>query len=89
MFDNTALKNLLDTKNIKQAQLARMTGISRTLICRYLTEGVQPKADKIQAIADALGVKVEYLLIKQAAPPPKMKLCFCPNCGVNLGGIVK
>jgi len=89
MFDKDTLKALLESKNIKQAQLARMTGISRTLICRYISDGVQPKADKIQAIADALGVKVEALLVKQAAPPPKMKVCFCPNCGVNLGGLVK
>ena len=88
MFDNEALKTLLDNRNIKQAAFARMADIPRNSLCRYLSGAVQPKSDKVKAIADALGVSMEFLM-KEPPQPPKLKLCFCPNCGVNLEGVVK
>ena len=88
MFDNEVLKKLLDSRNLRQAVFARMAKIPRNSLCRYLSGDVQPKADKIKAIADALGVSMEFLIKKEAIPqPPKLKLCFCPNCGVNLEGV--
>jgi len=90
MFNHELLASMLDKKGIRQAAFARMTNIPRNLICRYLSGAVQPKADKIKAIADALGVTVDSFIVTEAkAPAPKLKLCFCPNCGVNLEGVVK
>jgi len=90
MFDGEALKTLLDSKNIRQAHLARMAGVPRDLISRYVSGTVQPKADKITAIADALGVTMETLIKTEAKiAAPKLKLCFCPNCGVSLEGVIR
>ena len=95
MFNTEIFKILLEKKGIKQAQLARITGIPRNSICRYLSGEVQPKADKIKLLADALSVAMESLLIKEApetSPPEsraKRQLCFCPNCGVNLLGVAE
>ena len=65
MLDIKTLKTLLDNKGIKQAQLSRMTNIPRNSMCRYLSGEVQPKADKIKLLADALGVSMESLLIME------------------------
>ena len=97
MFNHVLFKILLDKKGIKQAQLARITGIPRNSICRYLSGDVQPKADKVKLLAEALGVSMESLLIKDAAelanastPTPKQKRqpCFCPFCGEKLSGLL-
>lgn len=96
MFDTKTFKTLLDSRGIKQAQLARKTGIPRNSICRYVSGEVQPSAQKVKLLADALGVSMESLLIKEAAEPPsakpptpKRQLCFCPNCGVDLKGVAQ
>ena len=92
MLDASVLRTLIDNRDIKQAQLARKTGIGRNSICRYLSGEVQPSSKKLRLIADALGVPMESLLVKDTATitpiqPPKRRLCFCPNCGVNLMGV--
>ena len=89
MFDAEKLVILLNRQDMRQAELARRSGITRNLICRYMTGQIQPKADKIEAMAKVLGVSVEALTIREAATEPKMKVCYCPNCGVNLEGVIK
>jgi len=91
MFDKAAFKALLKEKGIRQAQLARMTGVPRNTINSWLHGVHNPKPDRIKLLADALGVKVEALTIKQAAEEataasPKRQISFCPYCGENLAG---
>jgi len=93
MFDNKAFKALLQQKSIRQAQLARMTGIPRNSINSWLQGVHQPTPARIKLLADTLGVPVDSLIVKEVSdtiesePKRKPKLCFCPNCGVDLKGI--
>jgi len=46
-----------------QYDLAMMSGISRTMISHYEREGMLPPADRLQTLADALGIPVYRLFI--------------------------
>jgi len=46
-----------------QYDLAMLSGISRTMISHYEREGMLPPADRLQTLADALGVKVYKLFM--------------------------
>jgi len=90
VFNHNTFRTLLESRNIKQVQLSQITGIPRNSICRYVSGEVQPKADKIKLLAEALGVGMDSLVVSEPLEmtiPPKRKLCFCPNCGVNLKGV--
>lgn len=56
------LKEVMDERHISQADLSRLTGIGRSRICQYLSGKFEPKVSSLVAIADALGVPMEYLL---------------------------
>ena len=91
MFDTKAFKTLFDSKGMKQIQLAEMTKIPQNAISRYLQGIYQPKADRIKLLADALGVSVETLTIKEITNSDlvqnqKRQICYCPYCGEKLGG---
>jgi transcriptional regulator with XRE-family HTH domain len=47
-----------------QYDLAMICGISRTMISHYEREGSIPPADRLQALADALGVPVYKLFLE-------------------------
>lgn len=88
MFNHEALKTLLDNRGVRQAELARIACIPRSTLSRCVTGMVEPRMDTVKAIADALGVSMEFFILKETPPePPKLKLCHCPNCGVNLEGL--
>ena len=60
---NENLKGELDYKGMPVKELAYMTGIPKKTIDKYLlSNGSMPTADKAVAIAQALGVTVEYLV---------------------------
>lgn len=89
MFDGKALKRVLAEKGIRQADLAKMTNIPRNTINSWLQNIHSPTPKRLTLVAAALEVSTEALMVKEAAPPPpKAKLCFCPNCGVNLQGVL-
>jgi len=86
------LKLLLVEKHIRQVELSRVSGIPRNSISRYLKGTFNPTVQKLALIADALGVSVEQLIVKEDVdedqPSQKQKqLCFCPFCGENLRAI--
>lgn len=57
------IKALCEKKNISIAKLERETGIGNGVIGRW---GISsPRADKLKAVADYLGVSVDFLLTKQ------------------------
>lgn len=56
------LKELLEKKNITQAELARCTGISRSSISHYLKADWEAKQDAVYAIARATGVEFAWLM---------------------------
>lgn len=55
------LRQLLEEKNVKPAELARMVGTNRSSIGSLLDGKAQePKLRKAKKIADALDVSLEY-----------------------------
>lgn len=55
------LLEAFNEKNIKQADLVRLTGIDKGSISLYMSGKVTPKGDKLYKLAVALGVTPEWL----------------------------
>lgn len=55
------LQEIMKEKNIKQAELARMTGISRGAISNYVLGRYEPKSDIINKFAKALNCSEMWL----------------------------
>jgi len=51
-------------QGISQYDLATTSGISRTMISHYEREGMLPPADRLQTLANALGIPVYKLFIE-------------------------
>ena len=64
------INSVMKEKGIKPAELARRTGIDRSSISHYLSGDYSPKIDKIEKIADAIGVTVSYLVGFSDDPSP-------------------
>lgn len=62
MLFKTRLAEILLEQNLKQADLCRLTGISTALMSNYMTGKASPSLDNAQAIANALGVTLDYLV---------------------------
>ena len=56
--------NYRKKKGFSQYDLARLSGISRTMISHYERDGMLPPADRLQTLADSLDIPV-YKLFKQ------------------------
>ena len=55
------LQIILSEKNMKQADLARATGISRGAISNYVLGRYEPKSDIVQKLAEALNCSERWL----------------------------
>ncbi|MCI8526965.1 helix-turn-helix domain-containing protein [Lachnospiraceae bacterium 42-17] len=55
------IKFAMNARNMKQAELVRLTGISKGAFSSYLSGLYNPKLDKLELIADALNVNVNWL----------------------------
>ena len=55
------LQRILSVRNVKQADLARSTGISRGAISNYVLGRYEPKADIIGKLANALNCSATWL----------------------------
>lgn len=55
------LQKIMLEKNIKQADLARATGISRGAVSNYVLGRYEPKSDIVQKLADALNCSDMWL----------------------------
>lgn len=64
------MSDLMRQKKITAAELARRIGTDRSTIGHYLRGDYLPKYDKIQKIADTLGVSVSYLTGMTDDPAP-------------------
>ena len=56
------IKNILNIKKITQKQLAEMTGITESAICRYVKQERMPCGENLLKIAEALDVEANELL---------------------------
>lgn len=69
------LKQLMFEQGLSNRTLGEMVGIDRTIISRYANGRQQPRLDRAQLVARALGVSVDYLsgedsLLQAASPIP-------------------
>ena len=70
-------QKLLDEKGLKNADVARATGISNMTLSDWKRGKSVPKADKMQKIAKYLNVSFEYLMTgkeKEISLPEQMDL---------------
>lgn len=56
------LESVMKEKELRQHELCKMTGISKSFISSYLAGRFAPKADKLSLIAKALGVSEGWLM---------------------------
>ena len=56
------IQELRKQNNISQNELADKINISKAQMSRYEVKGVQPPADILNKIADALGTSVDFLI---------------------------
>lgn len=63
-------QKLLDEKGLKNADVARATGISNMTLSDWKRGKSVPKSDKMRKIAEYLNVSVEYLLDDDSIPEP-------------------
>ncbi len=60
------LKQAMKEKGISQADLVRLTGISRSGISQYLSGKNIPRQKALTAIADVLNVTPEWLTVRES-----------------------
>lgn len=58
----TRIKEALRIRGMKQSELAKKTGISKSMISEYLHDKYEPKQGNVQLIAEALNIPINYLL---------------------------
>ncbi len=56
------LKRARLEKGLTQEQLGQLVGLSRRMIIHYEKHATHPSTDKIAALAQALGIKIEVLI---------------------------
>ena len=56
------IKKAMESKNMKQYELAEKTYITQTTISRYITGERTPDAINLKAICEALDVSADWLL---------------------------
>lgn len=56
------IRQALDEKNMSQAELARITGLSKSAISQYISGKFEPKQDAIYLISKALDVSEVWLM---------------------------
>lgn len=65
------LKAAMAAKNISQAELADISGISKSGISQYLSGKYQPKGKIINKLAEALGCSAAYLMSDDEGDAPE------------------
>ena len=61
-FFGKKLKELRNEKQITQAQMAEVVGVSKTTICQWETHKQEPSLEDVTTIARYFGVTTDYLL---------------------------
>lgn len=70
---NENLKLLLLEKNMKQADLCRMTGIQTSLMSEYINGRKSPTIGNAILIADALNISLDDLVAESGIPAAIIK----------------
>ncbi len=68
-------KAIRDSRNVKDSQVAKETGITKSTFSEWKSGKYTPKQEKLQKIADYFGVSIEYLMTgsnDNAKEPPQL-----------------
>lgn len=68
------LRDALDRKNMKQAELSEITGIGKSSISTYLSGEYEPKQKNIYKMAKALDVNEAWLMGEDVPPDRKQRI---------------
>ena len=52
----------MNVRNVKQVEMVQKTGITKGAFSSYLSGNYNPKKDKLELIADALGININWLM---------------------------
>ena len=55
-------KKLLESRNVKTADVAKATGLPKSMFSEWKNGRSNPKVDKLKLIADYFGVSIDYLV---------------------------
>lgn len=68
MYEN--YEKILKERGLTNYKVSKDTGIAQSVLSTWKTKGTTPRADKLQILAEYLGVSVDYLLgVQQNAQP--------------------
>ncbi len=76
---STRIKKALVVRDMKQADLCKITGIPKSAISEYLSGAYEPKQDKLLLISRALRVSPTWLMgfdvpMEESVSPDKLQL---------------
>lgn len=60
MYEN--YERILKERGLTNYKVSKDTGIAQSVLSTWKTKGTTPRADKLQTLAEYLGVSVDYLL---------------------------
>ena len=60
MYEN--YERILKERGLTNYKVSKDTGIAQSVLSTWKTKGTTPKADKLQILAEYLGVSIDYLL---------------------------
>ena len=83
------IKALRVAANLSQEQLAELSSLNRVTIAKYEAGRVEPGAQALSRIADALEVSTDALLGKDAAAPEKAERPRTVEARIVSGGMDK
>ncbi len=68
MYEN--YERILKERGLTNYKVSKDTGIAQSVLSTWKTKGTTPRADKLQILAEYLGVSVDYLLgVQQNVQP--------------------
>ena len=68
MYEN--YEKIIKERGLTNYKVSKDTGIAQSVLSTWKTKGTTPKADKLQILAEYLGVSIDYLLgVQQNAQP--------------------
>lgn len=80
------IKEVLSHRGMTAAELARKIGTTPTTVSNIITGHSQPSVERLEQMADALGVSVPELMV---IPDRREADVRCPNCQRPLKVIIE
>ncbi len=81
------IRELRKSRNMNQDQLAELASLNRVTIAKYETGRVEPGAQALARIADALEVSTDVLLGRSDAQPPLIESPRTVEARIVSGGM--